>query len=205
MTEVLERPQTRRRPSFIRRFTRQEVYALSDMGCFADRRVNLINGRILSMPLPGPEHTFTLDGLCEYLDAMVPAGAYLRRASALGIGRYNDPGPDVAIVPGSRHDYVHRHPTQALFVAEVSRSTRRIDLKVKPALYARAGVPEYWVIDLEKRRIVVHCDPEGDGNEHHYRALCIFREGVSVAPLFAPESPVAVSALLPGRRSEAHP
>ena len=130
----------------------------------------------------------------------MPAGYFVRSEKALVVDDHNDPGPDAAVIPGSRRDYVHEHPRTALFVAEVSKSTLKADLKVKPALYAKAGVPEYWVIDLVRRQIVVHREPTAEAGppiKYYYRSIATLQAGDMVTPLLAPQSPVAVSSLLP--------
>ncbi len=182
------------------RWTRHEVYALCDSGWFSDKRVNLINGRIIVTPLSSSEHNYTVDTLVEYLRTIVPAAYYVRSEKALGVSLHNDPGPDAAIVKGTRHDYLKDHPTTAIFVSEVSKTTLHADLNVKPFLYALAGVPEYWVIDLVHRRLIVHRDPildEESPMKHRYALVRTLEAADSLAPHFAPNSVIEVAVLLP--------
>jgi Uma2 family endonuclease len=103
----------------------------------------------------------------------------------------NRPEPDAVVLS----DDPRRNPTggDVLLVVEVSDTTAADDFGVKVGLYARASVAEYWIVDLNRRRLVTYRDP-ADGA---YRAHPEFYAGDAVAPLCAPDSPVAVADLLP--------
>ncbi len=73
--------------------------------------------------------------------------------------RISRPEPDLAIAPVTPRD---RHPSGALLVVEISVSSRRIDLGLKATIYAAAGVPEYWVLDVDARTLFVHREPQVD-------------------------------------------
>jgi Uma2 family endonuclease len=182
------------------RFTRQEVYKLCDEGWFADQRVNLIDGRIIVMPLPNPPHVFTLTRLRKHLESLVPSNCHYRTEQALAINRVNDPGPVYAIVTGSEEDYLREHPSTAIFIAEISDSTLRTDLGAKAELYAKAQIPEYWVLDVNHRRLIVHREPmlaDSEISKQHYGTMITLSDRDTVAPLFAPQTPVTVASLFP--------
>jgi Uma2 family endonuclease len=81
----------------------------------------------------------------------------------LALSNDSEPKPDIAVVPGSPCDY-QQHPQAALLVVEVSDKTRQYDLSLKAKLYAAArGIPEYWVVDLLARQLVVIRDPQDGG------------------------------------------
>jgi Uma2 family endonuclease len=182
------------------RWTRHDIYRLSDEGHFGDLKVNLINGRVNIMPLPGPEHVFALLKIRAFFASILPADHHDRLENALGIARHSDPGPDDAIVAGRPEDYLKDHPSTALIVVEVAITSRKTDLEVKPSLYARAGVPEYWVLDLVNRRLVVNRKPIADADArggYRYASVDILMKDESAAPLFAPGHSVTISTLLP--------
>jgi Uma2 family endonuclease len=179
------------------RFTRDELYEMSRAGMFQGKKVHLLHGRLIVMPPPGPEHDYVLDQVMKFLRRTVPDGHYLREQRGLAVGPHNDPVPDAAVVLGDSADYLKRHPITAIFAAEVSNTTLYGDTKIKPFLYALAGVPEYWVVDLNGRRIVVHTQPRTDDGVHSYGSVVTFVEGQTVAPHFAPAAAIAVAALLP--------
>jgi Uma2 family endonuclease len=210
MSALLEAPQQKWRPlqkQTIRnttlsrprpyRFTREQVYRLCDEGWFAHERIMLIPGKVIVIPPPSPEHDFTLESLAEILRSMIPAEHDIRTDKGFNIGKYNEPLSDLIVVPGSRHTYMRAHPTAAVFAAEVSNTTLKLDTTTKVSLYARAGVPEYWVVDLAGRRIIVHTQPQSDDGVHSYGSVVSYGDGQGVAPHFAPDRPIQVEALLP--------
>lgn len=73
----------------------------------------------------------------------------------------SEPEPDLAVFPPS-YSYRRRHPRQASLLFEVSDTSLCRDLAIKSRIYARAGVPDYWVVDLVDRLVIVHRDPRGD-------------------------------------------
>ena len=98
-------------------------------------------------------------------DALREASA---RAAACGCrgplaaGDDSEPEPDVAVVEGHARTYRDAHPTTALLVAEVSDDSLSRDRTVKQRLYARCGIPEYWILALPDQRLEIHRDPERD-------------------------------------------
>ena len=104
----------------------------------------------------------------------------------------NDPAPDVAVLRRSIRELSSiPGPEDLLFVAEVSSTTLSFDLTVKAGLYARAGIAEYWVVDVEGRRVIVHRQPEGG----LYRDVAAYGAGERMATLGAPEQTILVEEL----------
>lgn len=105
----------------------------------------------------------------------------------------SDPEPDAVVVQGSLLDLAPRpKASDVLLVIEVSDTTLAFDLSPKAALYARAAIPEYWVLDVKGRRLIVHRRPQSG----IYQDVKVYAEGESVASLAAPETSVVVSTLL---------
>ena len=183
-----------------RRWTLSEYRDLAKAGFLNGLRTILIDGEILTMPNPRPPHDTALTATYEFLRALCPVGHYVRNQQSFDVGTDNDPGPDLAIVPGNFRDYTALPPTTALFIAEIASSSLPIDTTKKAELYATAGVPEYWVIDLEHRQLVVFRDPQplpkGLGATA-YKTHRTFGPTESVSPLIAPTASVLVSELLP--------
>jgi Uma2 family endonuclease len=113
----------------------------------------------------------------------------------VGIGLRSEPEPDLAVVDGVPEDFELEHPSasQTRLVVEVSDSSLRQDLGVKLRIYAGGGIPEYWVVDLKGRRIIIHTEPEGSS----YGTTRYLRDDDVVAPPWGPEATIAVSELLP--------
>jgi Uma2 family endonuclease len=132
-----------------------------------DRRIELIYGELREMPAPGPSHADLVDRLNEWsLDHLPRDQVRVRIQNPIAIPQFNSaPMPDVAWV--HRGDYSRRHPLpqETLLIIEVSDSTIDSDLGEMAQLYARAGIREYWVIDVQEATIVVHRWPGETGLE----------------------------------------
>lgn len=105
----------------------------------------------------------------------------------------SDPEPDVVVLTRPYNELVPRPKANDVrLVVEVSDSTLAFDLTQKARLYARAEIPEYWVLDVANRRLIVHRRPQGGA----YQEVVAYAEAESVAPLAAPDSSVVVGTLL---------
>jgi Uma2 family endonuclease len=160
----------------------------------------LIHGEIFVMAPPAPPHNTALGLTAEYLRTAFPTGHHVRSRMAFHVGTDNDPSPDLAVVPGSIRDYAARQPASAVLVVEVAETSLFTDTTTKAELYATAGVQDYWVIDLENRRLLVFRDPvplpAGLGATAYRTHLSLGPAG-TVFPLAAPGAVVKVSDLLP--------
>ncbi len=143
-------------PPDLHRLSIEEYHRLVQCGGFdEDARVELIEGLILDMSPKTPPHENAIRWLMEWVTDHVDRSRHqLMVCGALTIGS-SEPEPDLAII--ERSEPRREHPAEALLVIEVALSSADRDLHVKPALYARA-VEEYWVVDLQARRVVVHRD-----------------------------------------------
>ena len=117
----------------------------------------------------------------------------VRTQLPLSLGPDSEPEPDIAVVEGDPRCYAETHPTAALLVLEVSESSLAYDRAEKAELYAVAGVPDYWILNLADRQLEVHRGPIGD----RFGETRIYSASDSVRPLFAPVVSIAVSDLLP--------
>ena len=176
------------------RWSRAEYDRAVDAGVFdPEARVELIEGAILTMTAQGSRH---VTGVRLVESALRPAfgpGCDVRTQAPLAIGDDSEPEPDVAVVHGGIRDYRDTHPTTALLVVEVADDSLRRDRTVKQRLYARNGIPEYWILALPDARLEVYRDPGDTG----YRTVTVYRSGECVAPLARPATRIAVDALLP--------
>jgi Uma2 family endonuclease len=106
----------------------------------------------------------------------------------------NEPEPDLIVLNRGFADFVSANPQSAdiSLIVEITDSSPNFDLSVKAALYARAGIIEYWVLDVAGRRLFCHRDPSGGS----YRSIVIYGDNESVAPLAAPDHPVSAAQFL---------
>jgi Uma2 family endonuclease len=180
----------------VRRWTVDEYYRLAEMGFIApDERVELIEGEIIQMSPLNPPHAFGSGKVQSFLLRVFGEDWVVRVGLPLRLQEDSEPEPDFAVVRGRLEDFLTGHPTTAELVVEVSDSSLSFDLGQKAALYAGAGIPDYWVLNLPGRALVVHRDP--DPATRRYRDVQSYGEAESAAPLAAPGVTVAVRDLLP--------
>lgn len=184
-----------------KRWTREEYYRLAEQGWFQNQRVELIDGEIIQLSPPSPPHSFSSDEIRDIFQSIFGDGYWVRMQLPLSYGDYSQPEPDVSVVRGSRKDFQRAHPKSAVLVVEVSRTSLDYDKKTKPQLYAAMGVPEYWVLDLVHRQLIVHRHPQGDESDagSRYGSVTVLNEADSVAPLEKPTASIAIGAMLPSQ------
>lgn len=137
--------------------TRLQYDALVETGALDDARVELLEGALVEVAPQGLEHADVVEALNRLLARGLPERLRLRPALPFAASDTSEPEPDFAVVAGARDR--QSHPQAAVLVVEVSQSSLAKDLGVKAGVYAAAGVPTYWVIDLPHRCVHVHTAP----------------------------------------------
>jgi len=140
-------------------------------------RVELINGWLVPKMTRIPPHTVATGLVNDALDAHRPAGWHVRGQEPVTLAD-SVPEPDLALVRGSRRDYLNAHPTAAdvSLVVEVAESSLAFDRTTKRTLYAEAGIPAYWIVNLVDNVVEVHTAPAGGD----YTAVQAFAPGDEV-------------------------
>jgi Uma2 family endonuclease len=134
------------------------------------------------------------------LERILREGYDVRPQLPLTLGEFDMPFPDIAVVPGSPRDYLNQHPTMALLVVEVSEASLKTDREIKGSLYASAGIPEYWIVNLKERVVEVYREPAEDARAVYgvsYRQRAVLSVDERLSPLFAPDTTIAVEQLIP--------
>jgi Uma2 family endonuclease len=183
-----------------RRFSKAEYYRLGELGFFRSQRVELIEGRVLVLGPKGPPHCYTVSVLQEVLRNLFGPNHHVRPQFPLDLGPTTEPEPDLAVVAGTARQYLLAHPTTALLIVEVSDSTLAYDRRHKGGLYARAGVPDYWIVNLRARQVEVYRAPIPDPLSrygHRYSSRTDLLPPASVSPLALPQVAIPVIDLLP--------
>jgi Uma2 family endonuclease len=150
------------------RITVDEYHRMAETGSFApDARVELIDGVIIDMPPIGSPHAAIGSRLDSLLRDVVGRQALVRCQWPIRLGDDSEPQPDIALVRPRENFYEDRHPVAAdtLLVIEVSATTLDDDLRKKLHLYARHGIPEYWVVDVVRQRLHSFRRPSGEEYE----------------------------------------
>jgi Uma2 family endonuclease len=180
------------------RITRERYIELVERGVIrADERVELLEGVIVSMAPQDPRHAFAIVSLQRALQEAIGTRATIRAQLPLDLGAYSMPEPDVAVVPGCAADYVAAHPSTALLVVEVAGRSLAQDRLTKGAMYAAAGIPDYWIVDLRDDRVEVLRAPITVARRYAERRLA--RRGERIELLTLPGAAVAVADFLPAR------
>lgn len=146
-----------------RRFTYDEYVQLGEAGIIGeDERTELINGEIVAMTPVGHRHIYLVDLLTDFLGGWAHGRAILRVQSPLRFNDLEAPLPDLVLLRAHEDRYRSRQagPWDALLVVEVSDSSVARD-REKAVQYARAAIPEYWLVDAGRAVVVVHLDPVG--------------------------------------------
>jgi Uma2 family endonuclease len=172
-----------------------EYHRMGEAGILhEDDRVELIEGELVEMAPIGTGHASTVNTLAELLFAAVGQRGIVSVQNPVRLDRYSEPQPDFAVL--RRHDHRYRDrppgPGDVLLLVEVAHSSLRYDRAVKLPLYARHGVPEVWIVDLERREVEVCRDP-ADG-----RYATVSRAGpdASLEPALLPGVVLSVSGIL---------
>jgi Uma2 family endonuclease len=126
----------------------------------AGDRVELLEGLVVASPPPGPLHASIMMRVERALRLAIGERASLRVQMPLVAGTWSAPEPDIAVVPGVTEDYEKSHPTRALLVVEISDSSLPQDRLTKSRIYARAGIPEYWILNLREHALEVRRQPD---------------------------------------------
>ena len=176
------------------RLSRVEYDRAVEAGAFEpDAKLELIDGGLSARTPEGVSHATGMNLAADRLRRVFDSGFHVRVQNPLAVDDYSEPEPDVAVVRGAIRDYAKGHPTSAVLVVEVSSESLRYDRTVKQRLYARCGIPEYWILALPETRLEVYRDPAGDG----YRSVTHHAAGDQVAPLARPAARIVVDDLLP--------
>jgi len=161
-----------------KRFTRSEVDRMQELGIFDGQRCELIDGELIDKMGQNPPHAYAIQRLFAWLIGLFGPDR-LRIQSPVEVrprdSEWSLPEPDVAVLAETGGDYAKRHPRgdELLLIVEVADTSLRQDLTKKRDLYARASVGEYWVLDLQSRRLIVHRNPE----QGEYQETAIVNEG----------------------------
>ena len=214
--QTLERPQIASQPSAFSSsmeeprahlLTRREYQLLTEAGDFKDRRVELIEGVIYykMAAMLGP-HAMSVSKTSLAFSTALGGHCAIRCQLPVRLNDNSEPEPDLALARGVDDDYPdHPAPADVLLALEVSDSTIAFDRREKASAYARAEIPEYWIVNIPERQLEVHRGPQRDSALPFgwgYSVRLIVPEDGRAATLWKPEIEFAVADLLPRAASE---
>jgi len=179
-----------------RRFTVGEYYRMAEAGILGpEERVELIEGEIITMAAIGSRHSATVMRLTRLFSDEFRRRTLLLVQGPVRLNDLSEPEPDVALLRPRDDDYAAAHPGPAdvLLIVEVADSTGAFDRGTKQRLYAAAGIPEYWIVDLADDRIEVYREPGATG----YRDVRRFGRADTLHVAAFADVEIAASAILP--------
>lgn len=178
------------------RITLDEYHRMVAAAVFEpDSRVELINGELIEMPPIDPPHAYTVDQLIALFITRLAGRARIRCQNPASLPPDSEPQPDLVVARHVQAEYRDRHPSpdEILLAIEVSRTTLRLDRKIKIPMFARSGIPEVWLLNLIDEEITVYREPIGAW----YGSVGNYRGEDTISPLAFPDVAFTVSELLP--------
>ena len=175
----------------------EQYHSLIDQGILGpDDRVELLEGIIVQKMSKNPPHSTATGFTRSRLEQVIPPNWHVRTQEPITL-QSSEPEPDVAVIRGDPRTYARRHPgpRDIGLVVEVSDTTQDRDRIIKKRIYATAGIPFYWLLDLNRRKLETYSEPKGSEYAHtaeysEHESVAVILDGVTVGS-------VAVSDLLP--------
>jgi Uma2 family endonuclease len=185
----------------LRRWTREEYDRMLDCGILDENsRVELIAGEIVTVAPQKSWHATAVGLGNDALRLVIGPEFHVRSQMPLALGSDSEPEPDLAVVRGTMRDYADAHPVHAVLIVEVADSSVAFDRIRKGSLYARSGIPEYWIVNLPTRLLEVYRDPAPDPAApfgYGFRQRLSFGPEDRVSPVAIPGAEILVADLLP--------
>jgi Uma2 family endonuclease len=174
-----------------RLLSRAEYDRLVEAGMYQGERVELIRGLVVEIPPIGVAHADPIDFLTRHFILSLRDRATVRVQLSFAATDDSEPEPDLALVPPRR--YNDQHPDRAFLVVEVADSSLAHDRETKGPLYASSGVPEYWIVDVNARRVEAYDQP----SKERYERVRHFDRNRELAPAAFPDIVVRVADIFP--------
>jgi len=183
----------------LHRWSRGEYARLIDHGILdEDDLVELLDGLLLvKEPQYSPHRTAVLL-TAKALEQAFGEGWFVQTQSPIILDDRSEPEPDVCVVFGSPRDYVMAHPSQPALIVEVAQSGLHLGRGRKAAAYARAGITDYWILNLIDRMLEIHREPRNLARRRWgYSSIEVLQANAMVSPLAALDASIRVADLLP--------
>lgn len=177
----------------IAKWTLEEYHQLVDSGLLDHRRVELIRGEIVEMSPEGEPHAYFSTISDKYLTRILGDLALVRQGKPITLPNQSEPEPDISIVQPLGREYLshHPYPENIFWLIEYSNSSLAKDLDVKTKVYAEVDIPEYWVINLKTRTLIVFREPQSG----QYSSRQDYTSG-NLTSLAFPDIPISVESII---------
>ena len=177
----------------VAKWTIDEYHQMIAAGILRDRNVELLKGEIVYMPPEGEPHAYFSSEAGDYLTRLFCDRAMIRSSKPITLPNNSEPEPDIAIVQRLGREYLEHHPypENIFWLIEYADSSLDKDLETKTKVYAEVGIPEYWVVNLKRRQLIIFREPQ-DGE---YASKFTLSEGI-IYPLAFPDVAISVQSIV---------
>lgn len=169
-------------PAHLWRISVERYHQMIAAGLLTENdRLELLEGFLVAQMTITPAHSFTTDQLRDELMAIVPDPYFVKSQQPI-TAEDSEPEPDVMVVAGRKRDFAQRHPgpQDVALVIEVADSSLQQDKTWKKRIYAQAGIPVYWIVNLPGRQIEVYTQPSGPTFDPTYHQLATYHQADAV-------------------------
>jgi Uma2 family endonuclease len=184
-----------------RRWTRPEYEHLVDLGMFRpDERLELVGGELIVREPQGGPHALAIELVGDALRSAFGPGWRVRTQLPVALDGESEPEPDFSVVPGTPREAAEPIPSLPALIVEVAETSLRFDRDRKGSLYARARVPDYWIVNLIEGVLHVYREPRPAPEAPYgwrYADVQTLGRNDSVSPLAVPSARIVVADLLP--------
>jgi len=183
------------------RISRNRYERMVSAGAFGPGdRVELLDGVLIAHEPQGSRHAAAVALTRAALEKTFGRGYHVREEKPLALDPLSEPEPDIVVVRGTPRDYRNAHPSTPLVMVEVADSSLAFDRRDKAGIYARAGVPDYWVLNLIDDVLEVYREPvqsPSTPSGWKYRSVERLHRDATVSPLAAARRRIRIADLLP--------
>lgn len=179
----------------IRLLTVKDYHRMAEAGIFQpSERVELIAGQIIKMAAKGTAHESSITRTDKLLEQRLGEQILTRLQSPIQLDDYSEPEPDIAVVIPDSLYYEDHHPSpsEIYLIIEVADTTLKIDRQVKAQIYAQSGITDYWILDVNERKLHVFREPSQNG----YKSELILSENGNISPLAFPNCTFIIREML---------
>jgi Uma2 family endonuclease len=179
----------------LRQITVKEYDAMIESGVFdEDDQVELLNGAIVEKMPKGKKHSAATDRVAKFFDRNFNEFIFVRNQNPIWLNEFSEPEPDIVLAMPKTDEYENSHPTpdEIYLILEVSDSTLGYDRNTKGEAYARAGIKQYLVLNIQEKTIEDYREPSADG----FQSKQTYRVGQSFNLVAFPEIMISVSDFL---------
>lgn len=181
------------------RLSRARYDRMIDAGIFGpEDRVELLDGLLVAREPQGARHAVIVALVRGVIEKAFGRAYHVREDKPVALDERSEPEPDIVVVPGRIRDYLDEHPSRPVLIVEVAQTSLALDRQRKGGLYARAGIADYWVVNLKDEVLEVYREPvRRTAGDWTYDSVRLLRRPAVVTPLAAPRARIRVAALLP--------